>query len=64
MDLGITIDSSSSGASIQAEWHAGQPKYSKWTGLKVSKDLKMPITTYRCPKCGYLESYAMPKPLG
>jgi hypothetical protein len=28
-------------------------------GLKLAKDQVLPVTTLRCPKCGYLESYAI-----
>ena len=41
-----------------SSWLAGTPKPS-WFGMIVprKKDLR-PIVTYRCPACGYLESYA------
>jgi hypothetical protein len=29
-------------------------------GLKMKKDEIVPVTTLRCPRCGYLESYAIP----
>ena len=29
-----------------------------WTGLKTRDKDKLDITTYRCRRCGYLESYA------
>jgi len=29
-----------------------------WTGLKLRGKDKLAITTYRCGRCGYLESYA------
>lgn len=42
----------------ESHWAAGLPERSFWTGLKVhSRDQKL-ILTYRCPACGYLESYA------
>ena len=42
----------------QAHWYEGLPKY--WLGLPAFRwaRTQVPITTYRCPSCGYLESYA------
>jgi len=48
----------------QQSWWPGKPTNSFWMGLKLAKDQKdqvVPVTTLRCPKCGYLESYAIPK---
>ena len=48
----------------QQSWWPGKPTKSFWMGLKLAKDQKdqvTPVTTLRCPKCGYLESYAIPK---
>jgi hypothetical protein len=47
----------------QQSWWPGKPTNSFWMGLKWAKDQKdqvAPVTTLRCPKCGYLESYAIP----
>jgi predicted nucleic-acid-binding Zn-ribbon protein len=41
-------------------WHAGKPQKSFWTGIRQSKE-KYPLTTMRCERCGYLESYAPPR---
>jgi hypothetical protein len=58
MESGWVADYTHGG--IQREnWSPGEPQPSAWTGLKVEKDHVIPITTLRCPKCGYLESYAM-----
>jgi hypothetical protein len=44
----------------QENWSPGEPQPSFWTGLKVEKkDIVIPVTTFRCPNCGYLESYAI-----
>jgi len=45
----------------QENWCPGEPQPSSWTGLKVERDQVIPITTLRCPSCGYLESYAIPR---
>jgi hypothetical protein len=46
------------GALHQPRWVEGTPQVSFWSGLKVRGKERLPITTYRCPACGYLESYA------
>lgn len=38
-------------------WIRGTPD-KKWYGYKVAKADRLPITQYRCKRCGYLESYA------
>ena len=60
MEEGFVLDQSHA-ASLQAAWIEGKPQRSFWTGLKVTKDIRHPITTYRCERCGYLESYARDK---
>jgi hypothetical protein len=37
---------------------AGTPKPSFWFGIVPRRKDLRPIETYRCPACGYLESYA------
>jgi hypothetical protein len=43
----------------QAIWSPGEPKERHLIGLKLEKEQVVPITTFRCPKCEYLESYAL-----
>jgi len=57
MDEGFIVDNVYGGR-VQAQWAEGKPQRSIWTGLKVASDAKHPVTTYRCERCGYLESYA------
>ena len=40
------------------KWVEGAPERSIWTGLKLRGKAKKDVTTYRCRRCGYLESYA------
>lgn len=40
-----------------AAYHRGSPD-KRWWGLKTRKADTLPITTVRCTRCGYLESYA------
>jgi len=41
-----------------ATWTAGKPEKSFWRGLKVDDSQSVPLLTFRCTGCGYLESYA------
>lgn len=40
-------------------WQAGEPKRSFWVGIKQSKSDQLQVSTLRCERCGYLESYAL-----
>ena len=57
MEPGYVIDEGY-GTRTVANWVAGVPDRSMWTGLKLRGKDKLAITTYRCRRCGYLESYA------
>lgn len=40
-------------------WVKGRPRRGRLGFLKLPRDdERVNVTTYRCPKCGYLESYA------
>ena len=57
MEAGFIVDEGY-GTRTVANWIAGEPEKSMWTGLKTRGKDKREITTYRCRRCGYLESYA------
>lgn len=46
------------GAVLQNDWVEGEPVWSIWTGMKIKDRKQYKVTTYRCARCGYLESYA------
>jgi phage FluMu protein Com len=46
------------GATLPSEWYEGTPEKSFWTGLKTSGRAHYEIRSFRCTRCGYLESYA------
>lgn len=53
----------SSGAAVSF-WVEGEPEYSFWAGgIVIPPDKMIDIVTYRCERCGYLESYARKKQL-
>ncbi|MEO8176496.1 MAG: hypothetical protein ABI626_07540 [Sphingomicrobium sp.] len=57
MEPGYTIDQAH-GAYTVPKWVVGAPRKSIWTGLKLRGTQQIEIATYRCRRCGYLESYA------
>ena len=59
MEEGFVLDNTH-GARLQSGWVEGAPEPSFWTGLKLKGKEQIPITTFRCRRCGYLESYAAP----
>ena len=60
MESGWVPDNTYGG--LQREnWCPGEPQPSFWTSLKAEIDKFIPVTTFRCPNCGYLESYAIPQ---
>jgi hypothetical protein len=61
METGFVPDNTHSGFQEQ-KWSPGEPEPSFWMGMKLNKDSVIPVRTLRCPKCGYLESYAIARP--
>ena len=41
-----------------SNWLEGAPEKSIWVGLKLGRKKPVEIKTYRCSRCGFLESYA------
>ena len=39
-------------------WVEGTPEKSWWGGANVPKEKRVPVGTYRCSVCGFLEFYA------
>jgi hypothetical protein len=57
MEVGFVADSTY-GGTLTSKWVEGQPERSFWTGTIISGKTELEIKTFRCPRCGYLESYA------
>lgn len=57
MEQGFTAARSESAATV-THWIEGQPQYGFFGGTKVSGKRQFAVQTFRCAKCGYLESYA------
>jgi hypothetical protein len=43
-----------------SKWIAGAPQKSLFLGIKLRSKQKIPIQSWRCTRCGFLESYANP----
>ena len=57
MEAGFIIDESY-GMRTVANWIEGVAEKSIWTGLKLKGRRKLPAETWRCTRCGWLDSYA------
>ena len=57
METGYIVDEGY-GTRTVAKWVSGEPERSIWTGLKMRGKEKLDVASYRCRRCGYLESYA------
>ncbi len=57
MEPGFVVDHTYGGYAAP-EWAEGAAQPSLWTGLKMSGKERHPVQTFRCVRCGYLESYA------
>jgi hypothetical protein len=58
MIKGFQLDHGHGGRIESSEWTEGKPQRSYWLGIVETKGRVIEITSYRCEKCGYLESYA------
>jgi hypothetical protein len=62
MEPGYVMDHTGQSAGLAPQWVEGAPEKSFWTGVRTTGRAVLPVTTYRCERCGYLESYANPAP--
>ena len=58
MRPGYVLDHGNHDARRVSTWVEGVPEKSFWLGLKTEDRAVLPVLTYRCARCGYLESYA------
>jgi len=58
MEVGYIIDRAHHNTRAPATWVEGEPEPSFWTGTKISGKEQHQVNTFRCPGCGFLESYA------
>ncbi len=66
MERGFILDESYDRHRV-SEWAEGQPEKYFMLGIVSvpgavkSPEVRIPVVTFRCPSCGYLESYARPE---
>lgn len=60
MQQGFVPDGGNHGSFAIPQWIEGPPERSFWTGLKLKGRTRIPVTTFRCERCGLLECYALP----
>ena len=58
MTEGFIVDHGDYGAAHVGTFQGGQPRKGFFGYLKLDKTEQFPITTLRCGRCGFLESYA------
>ena len=58
MATGLVLDRGHGDSVKQQEWFEGEPVKSFWSGLKLKGREHHVVRTFRCTRCGYLESYA------
>lgn len=58
MEEGFMIDHGDHSTPAQSVWAEGPAIRSWWRGLDLKGKTQIPAVTYRCPRCGLLQSYA------
>ena len=58
METGFILDKVDDNRLKTPEWLEGNPERAFWTGLNTKGRNRFNIITYRCERCGLLESYA------
>ena len=62
MVQGFIVDLKDGGGRRVSSWVEGAPEKSFWGNTKNSPEEKqVPVGTFRCSACGFLESYARPE---
>jgi hypothetical protein len=60
MEAGFIVDRAAGAANLQAKWVDGPaaPPNVWRHGVQLQGRKPVPVTTWRCDRCGYLESFA------
>lgn len=61
MAQGFVADFDHGGSRHVASWVEGAPHKKFWVGTEIPAGKSIPIGTFRCEKCGFLESFARPE---
>lgn len=57
MEQGFIAARSDNAATV-THWIEGTPQYGFFGGTKITGKKQFPVRTFRCAKCGFIESYA------
>lgn len=57
MEEGFLVDHAGR-AVARSEWASGEPRYSQWSGMRMKGRQLYDVRTFRCMRCGLLESFA------
>lgn len=60
LEAGFVVDQTHYGTADTEKWVAGKVERSFWSGVRTKGRDTYKVTTWRCTKCGLLESYAGP----
>jgi uncharacterized protein DUF6487 len=61
MEPGFMLERGGGPHDQQVRWVEGEPTPRLFfSGVKLERREPMPVTTFRCDRCGYLESFAHP----
>jgi hypothetical protein len=58
MERGLILDRGESNMANEQKWIEGTPERRWWGAIKTSGRESFPVRTFRCERCGWLESYA------
>jgi len=61
MEEGFLLEKGDVGVLSAEAWVAGRPVKSMISGLNLKGRAIYTVTSYRCPACGFLASYALSK---
>jgi hypothetical protein len=61
MTQGFVVDFHQGGSRRVSSWVEGAPQKSFWHGTTAPDMKGLPIGTFRCEGCGFLESFARPE---
>ena len=59
MERGFVLDQARN-HDVASQWVEGAPERALLSGVKTRGKARLVIETFRCARCGYLESYALP----
>jgi hypothetical protein len=58
MEQGFVADKAHYSVPETQNWVEGVPERTFWSGIKLKGKEVLPVMSFRCEQCGYLESYA------